>query len=134
MPNVAGRIFMKDASITWDGVEYLGNTTRALLTPDTPTQQLRTLDPGYVLSDVDSATWTFGVAGPQVQDGLADYLFDNQGAEVEIVLTPKRGSGNNTYTFTIVAMAVPIGGDQGGFNTFEATFPVVGEPVKGAAV
>jgi hypothetical protein len=134
MPNVAGRIFMKDTEVTWDGTQFLGNTTRALLTPDTPEQQLRTLDPGYVLADVDSTTWVFGVSGPQVEEGLSEFLFDNAGEEVEIVLTPKRGTGNNTWTFTIIAKPVPIGGDQGAYATFEATFPVVGEPVRGIAV
>ncbi|MEV4350970.1 hypothetical protein AB0J83_41465 [Actinoplanes sp. NPDC049596] len=134
MPNVAGAIFSKNASISWDGQEFLGNTTMALLTPDTPITQERTLDPGYVLSDVDDPTWTFQIRAVQAQDGLTDWLFEHQGEEVEIVYTPKRGAGNNTYTFTIVVTAVPIGGERGSFATVEATFPVIGQPVKGTAV
>jgi len=134
MPVVEGAVFGKNAKIEWDGVEFLGNTTAATLTPDTAIVQEKTLDPGYVLSDADDATWTFVVRGPQVIEGLSEYLTEHAGEKVEVVFTPKRGVGNPTYTFTVTLMAVPIGGERGSFNTFEVSLPVDGEPVKGIAV
>lgn len=134
MPNLTGRIYMKNVSVTFDGTPYLGNTTKTTLTPSQDVQQLRTLDPGYTLSDVNDATWVFDVSGPVIEDGLWDYIMEHVGEEIEVVLQPMPGSGRKTATFTVIALALPFGGEQGAYSTFDASFPVVGDIEWGTSV
>ncbi|MBQ1042367.1 hypothetical protein KBX03_07595 [Micromonospora sp. C72] len=139
MPAYAGAAVYRDASITIDGTEYANQLTKARLVPDTPIQTVRTLVPDGAVVDVDSTTWTLELSGFQsiavTGSGLADALSDAaQGEHLDVVLTPKKGAGLRKKTFTIVAVPVEFGGEQGNFMTFDATFPVVGEPVDGTAV
>jgi hypothetical protein len=129
-----GAYVLRDATVTIDSDEYANQCTKARLVPDTPVQTLRTLVPDGIVVDVDSTAWTFELSG--VQDwtnstGLADALNDAKGTQVVVVLVPRAGVGKPQATFTIVAMPVDFGGEQGNFNTFEGSFPVVGQPVFG---
>lgn len=131
MPAPSGVITYKNASIEIDSVEYNNQGTRARLVPDTPIQTMRTLVPDGVIQDVDSTTWTFEVAGAQIWStgGLAKALNDANGQQLDVVLQLKNGTGQPVATFTIIALPVPFGGDQGQILPFEASFPVVGQPV-----
>jgi hypothetical protein len=131
MPVAPGVIVMRDSTITIDTVEFNSSATKFRLVPDTPIQQLRTLVPDGVVTDVDSTVWTFEVSGVQVwaAGGLAKALNDAAGQQVDVVIQPKVGSGQDKATFTMVAMPVEFGGEQGAFRLFEATFPVVGAPI-----
>jgi hypothetical protein len=129
-----GAYVLRNATITIGATTFSNQLTKAQLVPDTPVQTLKTLVPDGVVQDVDTTSWTLELAG--VQDwtnttGIADSLNDANGTQVDCVLIPKAGVGKPKATFTIVAMPVDFGGEQGSFNTFEATFPVVGEPVFG---
>lgn len=129
-----GVYVLKDASVTVDATEYANQCTRARLVPETPIQTVRTLVPDGIVQDVDSPAWTFEVAALQKNDtgGLAKALRDaTPGAELDIVLVPKDGLSMPQATFTILALPVTFGGDQGKFADFEAVFPVVGQPVFG---
>lgn len=135
MPGVPGAIFMKDSLITLDGTEYPGETTKAQLTPSQTVNQQLTLNPTYVLTDVDTPTWTWDVGGPQNYiDGIAKYLFDHQGEEIDVVMVPRRGTGNVSWSFTVIGMAVPVGGDRGAWNVFDISLAVVGQPVPETVV
>lgn len=130
----AGAYVIRNATVSVAGTEYANQCTKARLVPDTPTQTLRTLVPDGIVQDVDSAVWTFELAG--IQDwvnsqGLADALNDNAGTQIEVILTPNAGSGLPQATFDIIAAAVPFGGEQGQFATFDVTLPVVGQPTFG---
>jgi hypothetical protein len=135
MPAPSGVIVYKNASVEIDSVEYANQNTRARLVPDTPIQTMRTLVPDGVIQDVDSSVWTFELAGAQIWStgGLAKALNDNAGEQLDVVLQPKLGTGQPTATFTIIALPVPFGGDQGQILPFEASFPVVGAPVFGTS-
>lgn len=135
MPAPTGTILYKNASIDIDGTEFANQNNRARLVPDTPIQTMRTLVPDGVIQDVDSTVWTFELAGAQIWStgGLAKFLNDNAGADVEVVLQPKLGTGQPTATFTMIAMPVPFGGDQGQILPFEQSFPVKGQPVFGTS-
>jgi hypothetical protein len=135
MPAPTGTITYKNALVTINSVEYANQATRARLVPDTPIQTMRTLVPDGVIQDVDSTTWTFELAGAQIwtTGGLADALNDAAGTEVDVVLQLKAGVGQPTATFSIIALPVPFGGDQGQILPFEASFPVVGAPVFGVS-
>jgi hypothetical protein len=130
MPVAAGAHVMRDCTITMDGIEFAPSLTKGRLVPDSPIQQLRTLVPDGVITDVDSAVWTAELSGVQVwgPGGLAKALWDARGTEVVVVLQPRVGSGQDKATFTMISIPVEFGGEQGTFRLFEATFPVVGEP------
>lgn len=130
MPAPTGVHVMRNATITIETVEFANSITKARLVPDTPVQTIRTLVPDGVVQDVDSTTWTFELGGVQVwaANALADILNDNAGSEVDVVLQPKVGTGQDKATFVMIAMPVEFGGEQGNFRTFDASFPVVGTP------
>lgn len=130
MPAATGAHVMRNASITVNGTEYNNQLTKARLVPDTPIQQQRTLVPDGTLSDVDSTTWTVELSAVSiwVTGGLAYALNEEAGNEVEVVLKPKQGSGQDMVTFTMIALPVEYGGEQGQWRMFEFTFPVVGSP------
>jgi hypothetical protein len=136
MTAVTGAYVYKDALITIESVDYANQLSKALLTPDTPVQTYRTLVPDGTVTDVDSPIWTFEVSALQINtsNGLA-YVLRNAspGDQLDVVLVPKKGSGNPQASFTIVAMPVDFGGEQGAWQTFERVFGVIGSPVFGTA-
>lgn len=119
----------KYAVVKIDDVEYAQYTTTALLTGDAPVQQLRTLVPDGVISDTDSAVYSFQLAGPQ---GSALYaaLVAAEGESVEVVFQAEHGVGKTVATFNIIVPPLPLGGQQGGWRTFDITAPVDGAVVK----
>ena len=134
MAAATGVYVLKDASVTIEAIEYNNQCTRARLVPDVPIQQRRTLVPDGVVSDVDSAIWVFEVAALQKNNagGLAKALRDAApGDQLDVVLVPQDGLSMPQATFTILALPVVFGGDQGSWADFEASFPVIGSPVFG---
>lgn len=132
MPVAAGVYVVRDAVVTVEETEYANQCTVARLVPETPVQTLRTLVPDGAITDVDSPVWTFEVTAVQKNNtgGLAKALrAAAPGTQMDVVLTPKDLAGEDSATFTILAMPVPFGGEQGSFPTFEAAFAVVGQPV-----
>lgn len=128
----AGAFVMRNASATFDTTEYNQQLTKAELTPSTETAQLKTLDPQTTHSDVDSASWTFDIAGVQdwvVAQGLADFLYANHGQVAEVVLQPRPGAGQRIATFDVVCMSPNFGGTQGEWALMELSLPVDGAPV-----
>lgn len=135
MTAYANAYVVRNAVITIDDVVYGNQTTKARLVPDTPIQTLRTLVPDGVVQDVDSTVWTCEISGVESRKtgGLAKALDDANGTQIEVVIQPKAGTGEDTATVTIVALPVTFGAEQGEWRLFEASFPVVGQPVFGTA-
>lgn len=132
MTVVAGVYVVRDAVVTVETVEYANQCNVARLVPETPVQTMRTLVPDGAIVDVDSPVWTFEVTAVQKNNtgGLAKVLRSAApGTQLDVVLTPKDLTGEDSATFTILAMPVPFGGEQGSFPTFEAVFAVIGQPV-----
>lgn len=132
MAVATGVYVVRDALISVETTDYANQITVARLVPDVPIQQLRTLVPDGVISDVDSAIWTLELTLVQKNNtgGLAKVLrAATPGDELDIVLTPKDLTGEDTAAFTILAMPAPFGGEQGSFPTAEMVFPVKGQPV-----
>lgn len=132
MAVVAGVYVVRDAVVTIDEVEYANQLNVARLVPETPVQTMRTLVPDGAIVDVDSPVWTFEVTAVQKNNtgGLAKALRTAApGTQLDVVLTPKDLTGEDSAAFIILAMPVPLGGEQGNFPTFEMVFAVVGQPV-----
>jgi len=125
VPIATGAYVVKNASIKLATVEYANQHTKAQLVPDTAVVTQKTLDPTGTLQDVDTTVWKFEVSALQ-GDSLWTYINDNAGDDVEVVFQPK--PGGTIATFTMKAMPVAFGDEQGKFAMFDASFPVVGEP------
>lgn len=137
MPAATGYIgVLRDSLIEIGATDYANQMTRARLVPEVPTQTIRTLVPDGAITDVDSAAWTFEIAGIQkfATGGLAKALNDAEPGDIlAVTWQPKKDVvGQPEYTFNVVAKPVPVGGDQGAFGTFEAVLEVVGSPVESA--
>jgi hypothetical protein len=139
MAGYAGAYVYRDASVTIDGTEYAAQITKALLVPETPVQTTRTLVPDGTIVDVDSAVWTFELSAVQSiavtgTGGLSDKLNNSEPGELlDVVLTPKVGTGLKKATFTVLAMPVAFGGEQGNLLTFDVVLPVSGGVTFGTA-
>jgi hypothetical protein len=86
--------------------------------------------PDGIVQDVDTPTWVCSINGIQdyvVAQGLARYLTQNSGSQLDIVFEPKKGGVSATVV--VVAKAVPFGGEQGAFTTFDIELPAIGAPV-----
>lgn len=134
MPAVTGHLgVMKNHLVEIDTVDYANQLTRARLVPDAPTQTTRTLVPDGTITDVDSASWTFEIAGVQkhITGGLAAALnAATPGDVLDVVWEPQKAVvGQPHYEFSVVAKPVPVGGDQGAQATFEIVLEVLGAPV-----
>lgn len=124
----------KYAVVEIDTVEYAEWATTALLTGDAPVQQLRTLVPDGVITDTDSAVYSFQLAGVQGSP-LYAALLAAEGAAVDVVFQAEFGVGKAVRTFTAtVPEGLAFGGQQGAWRTFDITMPVTGVPAKSVSV
>lgn len=126
----AGAYVLRNATLTIEGTDYANQVTQVTLTPEQATQTLKTMVPDGIVQDVDTATWTCSMAG--IQDytdnqGLARFLTEMSGEQLDMVFTPK--VGGVSATVTVVSKAVPFGGEQGTFTVFDIELPCVGAPV-----
>jgi hypothetical protein len=122
----------RNAIVTIDTVEYANQVRTAVLRPDVPIQNYRTLVPDGAVSDVDSAVWTFELTGLQINrtGGLAKALrAAAPGSELDVILAPHDETGEDQATFTARAIPPPFGGEQGAWGTMEMVLPVIGQPV-----
>jgi hypothetical protein len=120
---------MKYAVVKIDATDYASTATTALLSGEAPVQTLRTLVPNGVITDTDTAAYTFQIAGAQGTT-LYSHLIATQGTTVACIFQAEFGTGKTLATFSAVVPAgLPLGGQQGQFRTFEITLPVVGAPV-----
>lgn len=124
-------VIRNPASVEIDEVEYKNQVTKARLVPDTPTQTMRTF--GGVDKDRDSTSWTLELAGHQDRGagGLADAIDDAvaAGTNLEIVIQPRAGTGQDVATCTFVPVPVEFGGEAGEWKLFDQTFEVIDSPV-----
>lgn len=128
----AGAFVIRNATVKIGATEYAQQFTKCRLVPSTNTVTLQTMVPEGVVQDTDTPVWTWQVtfaADWTITTGIASVLNAAAGTDLSVVMAPKLGGRN--ATFSIRAMPVDFGGDQGAFNTVDATFPVQGQPVFG---
>lgn len=133
MPAYSGAFVNRNALFTLGGTSFANQVWKVRLVPDTPNQQQRTLVPDGTISDVDSATWVMEIEGLQdfESGGLAAYLRTNAGVSVSFAYAPVNTVGKQKHTGTVVAVAPPVGGEQGEFAQFELELPIIGAPTAG---
>jgi len=126
-----GAFVAKNATLTIAAVAYANQVRVARLVPEADIQTYRTLVPDGIVQDVDSASWTLELTGLQINKdgGLAKALRAmTPGDTVAVVLAPQVGEGQSA-AFSVMAVPVPFGGEQGSFATMELVLPVIGQPV-----
>ena len=132
IPAPDGAFVVKNSLLTVDGTSYANQCTKSQLVPDQPLQQVRTLVPDGVVSDVDSATFTWEITGLQINraGGLARYLRGlTPGTQISVVMGPNNVTGDQKASFTAIAMIPPLGEEQGKFATMDLSMPVLGAPI-----
>ena len=134
MAAYAGAFVIRNALVKFGATDFTNQTTKARLVPDTPIQTMRTLVPDGQITDVDSAMWSLELTGVQDWEtgGLAAFLNTNQGTLQTVIIAPVAGTGKKQATVSVRCIAVPFGGDQGAFATFDVTLAVQGQPTFAA--
>lgn len=128
---MSGYVF-RNPVFTLGATSYTGQLTRAKLVPNVDRQTGKTLDPNTVYQDVDTPDWTLQLRAYQGWEnalGICDFLNDNHGLTVAVVLTPRPGSGQKSAAFNIMAQTVDFGGDRGEWAMAEVELGVIGQPV-----
>jgi hypothetical protein len=126
----AGAFVMRNASVKFGGTEYANQVSKARFVPDTPIQTMRTLVPDGIVQDVDSTAWTLELSGIQdlvTAQGLARYLFENEGDTVACLVQP-RASAGVVVGCNVILVPTELGGEQGDWAQFEIELPVIGAP------
>jgi hypothetical protein len=129
-----GAYVLRDALFTVEGTDYANQCTSVVMTPTQETQTLKTMVPDGIVQDVDTPTWVCSINGIQdyvTAQGLARYLTDHSGEQIDVVFEPKKGGV--TATAVLVAKATPFGGEQGAFTTFDVELPMIGAPAFDAS-
>jgi hypothetical protein len=128
-----GAFVLKDAIVKFGATTFTNQVTKARLVPDVNRETLRTLVPDGIVQDV-TTTWTLELSGVQDWEtgGLAAYMNTNAGSTVTAVIAPRTGSGKQQATVSVLIQPVDFGGEQGNWNTFDATLGVVGTPTFAA--
>jgi len=127
----SGAFTMKNASVKFDATNYANNLRKVRFVPSQDIQTYNTLVPDGTLQDVGTATWTVELEGLQGVGGLAAAIRTAAAAGTNMVLVfqPQSGTGKDIVTATVVALQIPFGGEEGSYQTFDVTLPVVGAPV-----
>ena len=126
----ANAYVLRDALFTVEGTDYANQCTSVVMTPTQETQTLKTMVPDGIVQDVDTPTWVCSINGIQdytAAQGLARYLTDHSGEQLDVVFEPKKGGVGATAV--LVAKATPFGGEQGAFTVFDVELPMIGAPV-----
>jgi hypothetical protein len=121
---------IRDALLTIEATDYAGKVKTARFVPETEVQSYPTLVPTGTLTSVGNPIWSLELEGVQdhTTGGLAKLLTESHGQEIEVVLAPFDEVGERQVTATVIAQAVPFGGESGTFADFSVTLGVVGEP------
>lgn len=126
----AGAFVMRNAVVKFGSTDYANQVSKARFVPDTPIQTMRTLVPDGIVQDVDSTAWTLELSGIQdlvTAQGLARYLFENEGDTVAVKVQPK--AGGVEVQASVILVPTELGGEQGDWAQFEIELPVIGAPV-----
>jgi hypothetical protein len=132
---------LKDIDLQIDVDNYEKHVSSAQLVPSVSQQTLtwKGLSPGTEFTDTSTPdiTWALQLTFAQDWDtlnSLSQYLLTNAGQTKNIVLQPKAGSGQKTFTVDAVIVPGPVGGDIDTYQTGQVSLPVIGAPAVGTSV
>lgn len=132
---------LKDIVLTIDVDDYARHVSSAQLVPTTSSQKLtwQGLSPDASFSDTSTPETTWALVLNYAQDwdtanSLSEYLLAHAGEVKTIVLQPKAGSGQKTFTVDATIVPGPVGGNVNTVAVGTVSLPVTGEPTPGETV
>lgn len=132
---------LKDIVLTVEADDYARHVSTARLEPSTTAEKItwHGLSPDAEFSEggTPETTWALNLTYAQDWDtdnSLSQYLLDNAGETKTVVLQPKAGSGQKTFTVDVVIAPGPIGGDYNTVQTGTVSLNVNGQPAVGETV
>lgn len=131
MAKIAAKPVLFKAPVSIGSDEYTAHLSQAELVPTSPAASWTDLD-GNTHNFAGTSAWALNLAGIQDYEtaaGLSNFLFEHEGEDVEVSFP----LGGNTFTATITAVPVNIGGTINAVAAWSKSFPVKGKPTKTAA-
>ncbi|WP_144797705.1 hypothetical protein [Microbacterium paludicola] len=126
-------LVLKDVTLTVGTDNYEKHVSSVTFTPSSSTITWQGLNPDAKFTDVTSADWTVAIEFVQdweTEDSFSQYLFENEGETETMVFTPKKGTGNKTFTADVTITPGAIGGTVNAYATTSVTLgstkPVIG--------
>lgn len=132
---------LKDIVLTVEADDYARHVSTAQLVPTTTQDRITwhglSPDADFTEAGDPTTTWVLNLTYAQdwnTADSLSQYLLDNAGQTKTIVLQPRAGSGQKTFTVEAVIVPGPVGGDYNTVQTGTVSLQVNGEPTVGETV
>lgn len=132
---------LKDIVLNVEADDYARHVSTARLEPSTTAERItwHGLSPDADFSEggTPETTWTLNLTYAQdwnTDDSLSQYLLDNAGQTKTVVLQPRAGSGQKTFTVEVVIAPGPVGGDYNTVQTGTVSLVVNGQPIPGETV
>ena len=124
MPQIAvNPLVLKDVLLSLGLDSYEKHVSGVTFTPSASTINWQGLTPDSKFTDVTAADWTCQldyVQDWETVDSLSQYLFENEGLEIEATFKPRSGSGPS-FTATLVITPGAIGGVVNAYATTSVT-------------
>lgn len=124
-------------------IEYKCQLQRAELVPSASTTSATSDYPTFCethsIGGGSATTWTLELSGFQAwadATDLSNLLFDEDGNELEYVLTPAGGvvsATNPSFSGTVTASPTPVGGSANSVAQFSVSLQCTGKPDKNVA-
>lgn len=131
-------IILRDVLLQFTGVgsetgtgDFEKHVSQVEFTPSSSVQTWKGLNPSAVFSAGTAATWTCTLSYAQdweTTNSLSQFLYDNEGEEIDVVFEPVTGGAG--WTATIIVQPGSIGGTVDTYATATVTLGVVGKPTR----
>lgn len=126
-------LYMKESVFSVAADDFAAEITSVAFTPSSSVATWKGLKPSSVFTEASSPTWTCDLTYAQDWDtptSISNYLFENQGARVEVTFKPK--AGGRAWTATIIITPGAIGGAIDSHVSSTVSLGVQGAPVPAA--
>lgn len=128
-------IILKDVLFQVETDSYEKHVSSVEFVPSSSTVTWKGLTPASVFSFGTNATWVCNVSFAQdweTADSLAQYLFENEGEEIDVVFEPV--NGGTGFSATLIVSPGSIGGAVDSVAVSTVALGVKGKPVLIPAV
>lgn len=124
-------IYLDNASLVIDGLDYAAAASKIECTPSTSTATFRGMKKGATFTHTSVESWALGIDFAQDYDAansFSNLCFEHQGEEVEVEFAPREGG----QAWKVLVQLVPggIGGQGAAHATSSISLGVKGQPSK----
>ncbi|NYD65986.1 IPT/TIG domain-containing protein [Agromyces atrinae] len=124
-------LILKDVILSFGADEYQASVSSVVFTPNSSLQTWQGLTATSTHTASTSATWSADITHIQDWDtpnSLSRLLYENEGAEIPVVLKPRSGSGPS-FSVTIIVTPGAIGGAVNSWGESTVSLGAKGRPV-----